>query len=232
MGYSYSINYNGKVYNKSQLLKELNVSETLWNKCVRLVIAYARKNNIEITTDEMFYNLVIEKVIARKQMNKSCKETRDFVCTSEEQKLNKPVYITKYVFYTFKDIREFIGHDAFDYLGYLSFKRSRTTAYSIEDFIAYLYREDESFKLRLLHVTGVIDANLYALASKCMNSYVTAHKHHSCKRGDITTYEKISADDAIKIAYGKMNYDSSKHQITSLLTNRWVVNQYTNKEKS
>lgn len=224
-----NIKYNGKVYSKSELLNELGISQTLWDKCVRLTINYIRKNNLEEgITDDVFYSLVIKKVIERKQDINSRKERKD---NAIEQRMDKPVHITKYVFYTFKDVSDFIGHDAFNYYYYMLFKQNRKTAYSVEDFIAYLYREDESFKLRLLYVTEVIDGNLYRMASRYLNEYVIAHTHYSYRIGDTTTYEKISADDAIKIAYGKMNYDNSKHQITSILTNRWVVNQYTDKEK-
>lgn len=225
MGYQYIISYNGKIYNKSQILKELGISAGTWSKCTRRVFYRLEKQGIDYRSlsGNEFYSLVIDEVKRIKSAILVNAENKEKEVETLNKKLDRPVTIKNKVFYTFGDIQEYLGYNDFNYKGYLNFKSSRKTAYSVEDYIAYLYREDEQFKLRLLYITEVIDENLYRLASRCMKEYYTDNKEYW---SDGEKLKHLSAEDAIKLAYGKMNFDASKFQITSILTNRWVNNQY------
>ena len=240
MGRGYHIEYQGKVYNKKELFKEFNITTAIWDRAVRILHRAIREEgiDIDIISDEDYINAIMDTIKSLQKNDTAYTERVNELQKAKEAKLDKPVHIKNHVFYTFIDIENFIGHENFNYNDYYSFKSSRKTVYSVEDFISYLYTTDESFKLRFLYVTDTISKSLYQLASRCLNEYAIVRKgFRNVPRGrkllvtdNKTMCFRITADDAIKIAYGKMNYDSSTHQITSMLTNRW--NYYPGKDKN
>lgn len=217
----YKINYNGKTYNKSQFLKEIGISDSSWRKYQHIAYMRLDKQGVIIHTDEEYYNKVIPATVellleVKNNMNKQSK-IREY----SSKKLDEPVVLGNKAFYTFDDIKSFIGSKEFNYEDYLKFRQSRKTAYSVQDFVAKLYRDNGDFKLRLMHALGIIDNSTYVLAVKCMNKY-------GVKNNDTYNeqYISISADDAIRMAYGIMNCNIKDTKITDVITNRWVKSQY------
>lgn len=214
----YEIRYNGKTYNKKQFLNEIGLSDSTWRKYQSKAYYSLSRQGIEIHTDEEYYDKVIPKTVELLLSIADNKDRQSKIKEHSNKELEKPVVLCHKAFYTFNDIEKFIESKEFNYEAYLDFKRNRKTAFSIEDFIAKLYRDNGSFKLRLLHVLGKIDAGTYTLAVKSMNKYMVRNK--SRYEDDNEQFSTISADDAIRMACGIMNCNIRDIHITDLITSR------------
>jgi hypothetical protein len=222
------IEYNGRMWNKTQLQKELNVSNTLWIKIERIVYNRLKRQGVSIDTlsDQDFYSLVIEEAIRKRKDIDNEKKLRDDYVNFKINPLEKPINIGGRLFNTFEELEKCIGYKEFNYKNYLEYVKQckRQSQHSLEDYIAYLYKEDTRFALKMIYVAGMIPENVFMMACKCYNQYLSVQPERWQKRHPDESTRRLTALEAIQIAYGKLNVDNSVCSITNILCDRTRYN--------